>query len=240
MVLDFIKDWNFFFFFFCDYNLDFLKINYPGVLDFMNIMHSHACCSLTTKPTRVADNSATIIDRIWTSSLQNSIDNCIIYTDVTDHFPVYFRFKKDNVHNHQRYIDKRILSEENINVFKWEIANIKWRQSIDMRLNRGFWQVSHRVHCYISKVLSHSENYAHLGFRNSVREKRMLEIWASKGPLTFRQTYKIYRKKLVTLLRDPKNMCHQDQLKSPQGNIKTIWKIIKQLLKRRNCHDDRK
>ena len=52
---------------------------------------------LTTKPTRVTEKCATLIDHIWTSNTRNNIENCIVYTDVTDNFRIYSQFKKYNV-----------------------------------------------------------------------------------------------------------------------------------------------
>ena len=34
-----------------DWKLDLLKTSKPGVIDFMNVMYSHGCFSLTTRPT---------------------------------------------------------------------------------------------------------------------------------------------------------------------------------------------
>ena len=64
-LLNFIEGKNYTnYYFLGDWNIDLLKvkINDTGVLDFLNLMYSHGFFPLTTKPTRVTDTAATLID----------------------------------------------------------------------------------------------------------------------------------------------------------------------------------
>ena len=56
----------------------------------VDMLHAQSFVSLINRPTRVTKNSATLIDNIFTTCYCN-IENtfqCLIYTDVSDHFPV--------------------------------------------------------------------------------------------------------------------------------------------------------
>lgn len=81
-------------FFLGDWSLDLLKHNEDiNVQRFINLMNSDSCISLTTKPTRVSETSATLIDHVWTSVAECNTGNYIVYTDITDHFPLISQFK---------------------------------------------------------------------------------------------------------------------------------------------------
>jgi len=71
-----------------NYNLFNIKHHQPTE-DYYNYMHANSYFPLISKPTRVTDTSATLIDHIWTNDI-TSTDTCllksgIIVNDITDH-----------------------------------------------------------------------------------------------------------------------------------------------------------
>ena len=71
-----------------DFNLNLLRCNENYVGDFINLLYSYLLLPTITKPTRVTSISASIIDHIWTNDPKNYQTSDIIYTLVSDHFPV--------------------------------------------------------------------------------------------------------------------------------------------------------
>ena len=77
-----------------DFNLDLLRWEEnSAVADFMNICHSKLFFNTINKPTRVTATSATLIDHIWSNDINGIVDNGIIYSKVSDHFPVFSIFE---------------------------------------------------------------------------------------------------------------------------------------------------
>ncbi len=227
-----------------DWNLDLLKTNEPGVREFMNLMYSHGCFPLTTKPTRVTDNCTSLIDHIWTSHFGNNINNYIIYTDVSDHFAVYSQFK-NILKNADVFVEKRIFSDRNISLFTEQVANENWFEISNTNdandaFEKFYALYRHKFYsCFpvknVKVVDKHSRNpYITTALRNSIKEKHRLERLASKWPMTYGPRYKSYRNQLVTLLRVAKNKYYQDKLKNQQGNSKSIWNTLNSLLGRNN------
>ena len=74
-----------------DVNINLLNYEkHEDTTTFIDLMHSFSFISLINRPTRITENSATSIDNIFTNHYVN-LDNsfqCVIYTDVSDHFPV--------------------------------------------------------------------------------------------------------------------------------------------------------
>lgn len=66
--------------------------------------------------------------------------------------------------------------------------------------------------------------------KNSIREKNRLERLAKLWPLTYGETFRKYRNKLSTILRNAKNQYYKEKLKLNQGNPKFHWNTINSLL----------
>ena len=74
-----------------DFNICLLKENYsPITANFVNMMRAFFFRPVITRPTRFKDNSATVIDHIWSNSVAE-VDSYIFYCDITDHCPVFCR-----------------------------------------------------------------------------------------------------------------------------------------------------
>ena len=67
------------------------------------MLYSHDLLPVITKPTRITNHSATLIDHIYTNTV-NSLVSGILTIDISDHLPVFcmadMKLKKQN---HQMY-----------------------------------------------------------------------------------------------------------------------------------------
>ena len=73
-----------------DFNIDTLKIGQNTLSDnFMNQLLSSSFYPLITKPTRITQNSATLIDNILTNSFDRDNVNGVLFSDLSDHLPVF-------------------------------------------------------------------------------------------------------------------------------------------------------
>ena len=77
-----------------DFNLDLLKFDsHPKTSDFINNLHTAGLSTLITKPTRITEHSATLIDHMYTNIIKNDIHTGILITDISDHFGTFAIFK---------------------------------------------------------------------------------------------------------------------------------------------------
>ena len=77
----------------------------------------HICfIPVINKPTRVSKTSATIIDHIWTNDMHNYSFSGILYTSVSDHFPLSSSFTRSNLKSNCSVskFSKRVFTDENI------------------------------------------------------------------------------------------------------------------------------
>ena len=65
---------------------------------------------MITLPTRIKQQSATLIDHIWTNKVCSFYKSCIILNSLSDHFPVFY-FEENKYQRHE--LPERIIRKIN-------------------------------------------------------------------------------------------------------------------------------
>ena len=113
-----------------DINIDLLKhANNAKTATFWNQILSYGFLPTIAFPTRLADNSATLIDNIFTNRTNNQTKSYIIFDDLSDHLPILL----NSCLNHNKLIInpamkmiKRIYSADNFQTFESLLQSIDW------------------------------------------------------------------------------------------------------------------
>ena len=66
---------------------------------YINSILSHGAIPLITKPTRISNNSSTIIDHIITNDLKHELQSFIVKSDLTDYYPIFCVINKNSTNN---------------------------------------------------------------------------------------------------------------------------------------------
>ena len=86
-----------------DYNFDLMKYQTHGDTEsFLNTMNTYCYRPLITKPTRVTSRTGTCIDNIFSNVLSDPVLPGILYTDISDHFPIFSIVQKKINHHPQK------------------------------------------------------------------------------------------------------------------------------------------
>ena len=112
-----------------DYHINRLNIDkHAPSQDFADVMFSHSFFPVITKPTRVTDKSATLIDNIFYNNyVENSSSLAgILYTVISDHFPVYHIDYSDDVPMVHNSFKKRVYSMTNMEGFSSTVSEKNW------------------------------------------------------------------------------------------------------------------
>ena len=73
-----------------DYNLNLLNAEkHTPTGDFVDTLFMNCFVPLINKPTRIRETSATLIDNIFTNNVDSNCFQGILYTDISDHLPVF-------------------------------------------------------------------------------------------------------------------------------------------------------
>ena len=74
-----------------DFNIDLLKFgSHCKTSEYLDNILSHCFIPIISKPTRVTNTSAMLIDHIYTSNSYTSTNSGIIITDVADHYGTFY------------------------------------------------------------------------------------------------------------------------------------------------------
>ena len=109
-----------------DYNINLLNVGKVQYVDnFLNLLLSHHMYPLIDQPTRITDDTASLIDNIITNDV-DSVESGIFITDISDHLPVYCISQSD-IQSHQTLNQpSRTISDKTINCFLRSLQLVHW------------------------------------------------------------------------------------------------------------------
>ena len=112
-----------------DYNINLFSSESSSLpAEFLNTLYANSLYPLITIPTRVTSSSATLIDNIFTNSLNNVWKSGVFHSDISDHYPVFHFTSKTSV-NHQeadKVLRFRVFNKRNMDRFEEMVDDILW------------------------------------------------------------------------------------------------------------------
>ena len=206
-------------FFMGDFNINLLNSDtHTSTSEFIETLYSFEFMPLITKPTRVTDSSATIIDNIFTNYFpKRSGKSGILRTDISDHFPIFYLDDSTSASSRSKVIKTRNYSSKNIQRFKEALVNYDWEKISRIRdANAAFgefhnqYKILYDAHFPIKISYSVYKNrciWLTAGLKTSIKTKNRLFLLSLKYPtLSNKSRYKQYKSRLRTLLRQ----CERD------------------------------
>ena len=192
-----------------DLNIDFLKSDiHTSTSSLIDAFYSNNVFPLITKPTRVTDKTATLIDHILTNNFDVNASHIqgILCNSISDHYAVFHiacnTMMNDSLNDNE--VIKRNMSHRNIMRFINEMKNQNW-QSV---LNESDSQTAYsKFHEIISSNFS--------------------------ACFPYRKMAKKYRNKLNQLIKTAERKHYHDLLIEHKSNIKKSWQIIKFVINKR-------
>lgn len=236
-----------------DMNLDLLKYeNHLPTSKYIDIMTNHCTLPRITRPTRIKNRSATLIDHIFTRDNSTTIISGIIDTELkgssgfTDHKPIFTILQAvlpKKVPN--KLIKISYFTQEGTQKRKEGLVYHNWETTmLETDPNIIYDQiVSVYSHHYNSNISSKMIN------PNSKKHKR--EPWITNEILkdirrrdrlvknkNRRAEYKSLRNEIVSKIRKAYKTFLNEQVRNSMGDIKKHWKVINSTLHRTNNKED--
>ena len=201
---------------------------------------------LKNKPTRVTRHSAFAIDHIITNSAtgHNEFKLDIIKTDLSDHFPIVFAIKTNEIT--QRLVVKSTYKlsycEKNIEKFKNTLHNRNWDEIkkiedpskaykyflkifIDIYGN-SFPNSEVKVKLKSDQSPWITKNIA----KSSKKKQRLYEKFLKNRAPKNEETYKTYKSLFETIKRRSKKKFYSEKLQKFKGDAKKTWSVMKEIL----------
>ena len=155
---------------------------------YIDAMFQHSFIPLNNKPTRITTTTATVIDNIYSNDILGTNDQShgIIYTDISDHLPIFLLTKQINDTKVDTEIETRIYNEQatTTSIFKESIDQITWDEiyaSINPQESYSKFRneilfVYNKSFPLIKKTIRGKKHkpWITMGFRHSIRTKNKL------------------------------------------------------------------
>ena len=230
-----------------DYNLNLLNSSsHPPTNDFIDINFSHSLFPSINKPTRISENSATLIDNIFinASEIPNSKSGIFLWS-ISDHFPVFYIHFKDQKIPEITSRTCRTHNATNKVKFTKLLTEIDWTQVTNINDTQDSYTIFHKI---ISKAydnafpmtttkIGYSNKILWLtsGLKRSIKRKHVLHsIYLKNRSLENKANYTKFKNKLSHILKNAERKNYQDTLEQSKHNLRKSWTIIKDIINKNN------
>ena len=230
-----------------DHNHDLLKSDtHQQTEEFLDLMVNSEMWPTITRPTRITQTSATLIDNIFINSrLHRHFDSMLILDDISDHLPSLVLLKQTKIKNKEPIEFKsRKLTEANFATIRRSLNQVDWNgilNSNDCNVNFNILseilevkieETSPLKTIRISGKRCFQEPWLTTGLETSGRICRKLyKASLTNGATTDTcQRYKKYRNMYNRIKRQARINYYNTKCMEYSTNTRMLWKIINQTI----------
>ena len=228
-----------------DFNINLLKHAENNVShEFLEILLSASFLPLVSKPTRVADSSATLIDNIFSNVIPHP-NSYIILSDISDHYPILTQYNAAPVVKRggpPRLIRK--VTHANVARLGASLDNTDWsavfdkgdvNSSYDTFINIFNSQLDTDIPQQRDKSCNYKTSprlpWISKSLLRSINRKNNLYYkYKLKGTDKLKLKYTSYKNILIQLIRLEKRRYFVNRLELSKNDMQKTWKIIKQAM----------
>ena len=225
-----------------DFNFNLLRIETDrDASSFLGAMHASGLVNTISKPTRVVDNSISLIDNIFIS-LSLIYSSGIFTWDLSDHFAV-FAFLKNifSTQNEIQNISFRLLNDSTIQNLCDSLAAADYSSIFQSN------DIDFSIEKLDSMILEHFDAHCPIIHKNITKKDRE-KPWINdslkrlianrqrffrmyKSNLISFEAYKEVRNLATNKLKEAKKTYFQNLLDQSKNNMKKMWKVLNGLIK---------
>ena len=247
-----------------DHNLDLLNYGkHCPTREFVCINENNNLVPCITRPTRITNTSATLIDNIFVSDTYiPMIRSQIIIDDISDHLPTCVILENINIGVKERKkITTRKMSKRSINLICKELSEVNWAWYISNNCNDSD-NVNTVLNCIHNKICDSVNKHAPLKEHTVKIRNFKSESWITKGIKqssmvlknlykktlkegcddSTRETYILYRNCLNRIKRTCKMQHFHGKCNQYKNNTKKLWELINKSIGKtsnKNCIIDK-
>ena len=217
-----------------DYNVNLLNYGkHREATDFVDALHSNSFVSLINCPTKVnGDNCFSNIHDTF---------QCLIQTDISDHFPIIHVDGSVKQANIDTYILRRNMSQRNKHDFLCAMSNVDWSSIYSEMCTQGAFSLFHSTlvnhynkHFPMQKIklkYNCQKPWLTQGLKDAIKVKNKLyKKYQKINAVAHGIEYKTYRNKLNHILKCAERKHYSDLLNDNKNNVKRTWQILKSIV----------
>ena len=226
-----------------DHNMDLLKASrHTNTQKFMEYNLEINMLPVITKPTRITDTSATLIDNIFISGkLQQAYHSGIIISDMSDHLPTVIKplnVKQDI--KKQQTVTYRKITDENIKLVNEDLQGYNWEGILEKRGTDDSFNLIHETLIMsmdkhmplktkkLTKKDINREPWITKGIENCIKKQKQLYKKSIGRQATNKdhKKYKEYKGMLQKIKRKAKINHYQEKCLRYKNETRKLWDVI--------------
>lgn len=227
-----------------DFNIDLIKYkSHKETAHYLESLLSAGLLPLITKPTRIASNSASLIDHISTTYKSDNYNSGILLSDISDHNPVFYIQPCSTRKSAPVSVKARQINSRTIPKFKEYLSNLDYSDILNTNdpaqaFSSFFKKINTGVDtAFPEKIMSKSFKNIPLNPWMTpallVSRKQKLKLAAKKLCLPNQlniEKYKNYNKMYNKLIRKAKYNYYENKFNLFSKDIKNTWSTIREVL----------
>ena len=226
-----------------DTNLDLLKYNiHCDTSCYIDTLLNHGMLPLITLPTRISNNSASLIDHISTNSRDDKFESGILISDISDHLPVFYIRHCESNNISPQYVKSRKVNHITIPKFQTLLAETSWNDVINE--NRPEYAYQH----FFDIINRYMDEAFPVQTIKMCNKKMSFHPWITPGILISRKTkqkllalkirkptleninkYKMFLSIYNKILRRAKHLYYDTKFKEYSNDMKKSWGLIREV-----------
>ena len=236
-----------------DFNIDLLKCTLnDDSLNFLNSMLSLSLIPLISKPTRVSDTSATLIDNIFTNNPIDFISGNII-SPISDHFPNFLIRRNIFCKSYNiptRHVQYRLINSETIENFKNGIDSHDFSEicncsNVSKAIDKLTDIINHYYNLYCPirhKNISYKsilKPWISPEILSNIRKRQNYLVLFRRNKISSHEFYK-FRNFVTNQIRSSKKEYFKSKFDQFKKDSKNTWRLINNILKPNGKNRDKK
>ena len=204
-----------------DHNLDLLKCHsHSATKDFIDMNLDLNLIPTITKPTRITNTSATLLDNIIVGRIFHNYTANIAISDISDHLPIIMSSYQPKMYKKQPLIIKsRILNEAACTKINETLDQINWEQYLNGKTTNAAQT------CFHTKVQETLDNISPLKTIRIKPCKILKDPWMFPGLLKCVQKQKnLYKRHLA----NPQDLQHMEKYKNYRNKLQQLLRKTKE------------
>ena len=231
-----------------DHNLDFLKSDtHEPTNDFIQNNLDFGLIPYVTRPTRITQSTATLIDNIFVSqNLCGKYVSNILINDASDHLPVVCSLSNlKTMKKEPIKLTSRDTRKKNMQALKRQLENQDWfadlkYQSVSEDMHRVYQTLIDKIdycipikeHCINGNKIR-KEPWLTASIKISIDKNKKLYHMMLKGTCS-KDRYKNYNSTLRHIIRRTKCSFYRDMCYAYRANSKKLWGLINEIAGKTN------
>ena len=224
-----------------DFNICLIKNKSKLCSGYKQLLNFFGCKQLIEKPTRITENSSSLLDHIFTNNLDKIYQSGVLSVDISDHLLTFCSRKiiRGQIGKHKT-IKIRSLKNYSVHDFLNKLRNVDWSSVINCTNVNEAWE---NFKTKFINVIDEVAPIKHIRIKtrtepwinNTIleliweRDKLLYNSNKNKENRELRKAFNLLRNKVQREIRKAKTNYFKDKIEENKGNPKNLWKQLKSI-----------